>query len=64
MCQVSAFVKQGEKEELLKENVTSMELLEKGIRVSTLFDGPAEYRELQLRFIDFSGGRVILEKQK
>lgn len=64
MCQVSAFVKEGDKEELFKENVTSMELLEKGIRMSTLFDGPAEYGELQIRSIDFSGGRVILEKQE
>lgn len=62
MCQVSAFVKDGDKEELLRENVTSMEMLGDGVRVSTLFEGPADYHELSLHHIDFSAGRVILTR--
>ncbi len=62
MCQVSAYVKKGEQEELLKENVTTMEVLEKGLRITTLFEGPADYTDMVLKYIDFSGGRVILEK--
>lgn len=62
MCQVSAYVKKGEQEELLKENVTTMEVLEKGLRITTLFEGSADYTDMMLKYIDFSGGRVILEK--
>ncbi|MBM9605078.1 CooT family nickel-binding protein [Desulfopila inferna] len=62
MCQVSAYVKKGEQDELLKENVTKIEVLEKGLRITTLFEGPADYTDMMLKYIDFSGGRVILEK--
>jgi predicted RNA-binding protein len=63
MCQVSAYVKDGEKEELLKENVTKMEILEKGLRLSTLFEGPADLTDMILKHIDFSAGKIVLEKQ-
>lgn len=63
MCQVSAYVKDDGGEQLLKENVTSLEILEQGLRLSTLFEGPAVLEDLKLRSIDFSGGRLILEKQ-
>jgi len=64
MCQVSAYVKDNGGEQLLKENVTSLEILEKGLRLSTLFEGPTELENLKLRSIDFSGGRLVLEKQE
>lgn len=64
MCQVSAYVRNGEKEELLRENVTSMEMLDEGLRVSTLFEGPADYHELSIDHIDFSAGRVVLTRNK
>lgn len=64
MCQVSAFVKDGDKEELLRENVTSIEMQGDGIRVSTLFEGPADYHEYSVHYIDFSAGRVILTKNE
>jgi predicted RNA-binding protein len=62
MCQVSAFVKDGKKEDLLRENVTSLEMLDDGIRVSTLFEGSADFQDLSLHHIDFSAGRIILSK--
>jgi hypothetical protein len=64
MCQVSAFVKDGDKEVLLRENVTSMEMLGDGVRVSTLFEGPADYHDLSVYHIDFSAGRVMLIKNE
>lgn len=63
MCQVSAYMKNGNEEELLKENVTTLDILEKGLRITTLFEGSVEYRDLVLKHIDFSGGKVMLEKQ-
>jgi hypothetical protein len=62
MCQVSAFVKKGDKEELLRENVTSLEIRGDSIRVSTLFEGIVDFQELSLSHIDFSAGRVIFSK--
>jgi predicted RNA-binding protein len=64
MCQVSAFVKNGDNEELLRENVTTMEILGDGIRMSTLFEGPTNYHELALHHIDFSAGRVVLMRKE
>ena len=64
MCQVSAFVTDDAQEELLKENVTSLELLDEGIRMSTLFEGAMDFAGLHLRSIDFSAGKVLLVKSK
>ena len=63
MCQISVFVKDDGKEELLRENVTNLEILEKSIRVSSLFEGSTDLDDMILRRIDFSAGKVFLEKQ-
>lgn len=62
MCQMSIFLKEGEKEELLKEDITKLEVLDKSIRVSTLFEGPTELPDLVVKHIDFNAGKVFLEK--
>ena len=62
MCQVSAFLKNDTEEELLKENVTSLEMLDKGIRMKTLFDGAMDFADVYLQSIDFSAGRIVLSK--
>ena len=63
MCQVSAYVQDGEKQQILKENVTKMEVLDKGVRIGTLFESPVDYADMLLKYIDFSAGKIILEKQ-
>lgn len=60
---MSVYVKDGGKEELLKENVTKMEIVEAGIRLSTLFEGATDLNNMALQQIDFSAGRAILIKQ-
>lgn len=62
MCQVSAYVKEGDKEELLKENVTKLEVVAAGLRVSTLFEGAAELTGVTLEQVDFSAGKIILKR--
>ena len=64
MCQVSAYVKKGPKEELLKENVTKLEFVTGGLRMGTLFEGTVDLPDLVVNHIDFSAGKVVLEKQK
>jgi predicted RNA-binding protein len=60
MCQTNAFVVSEKNEELLLENVTSLEVLEKGLRIATLFEGARDFPELAIRKIDFSGGKLLL----
>lgn len=64
MCQVSVYVKRGENEELLKEDITKLELTGTSLKISTLFEGMTEFSDLQLRCIDFSAGKILLEEQQ
>lgn len=63
MCQMNIFVKEGSKEELLKENITKLEILEKSVRVSSLFEAPTDLDDMILKQIDFTAGKVFLEKR-
>lgn len=47
-------------EELLLENATSLEVIENGLKITTLFEGPQEFEGARIKRIDFSGGKVIL----
>jgi len=49
-------------DELLLENVTSLEVLENGLRVSSLFEGSREFPDTAIRRIDFTAGKVFLYK--
>lgn len=62
MCQVSMYVRNGEEEKLLKENVTSLKMSENNIKVATLFEGETELDDMILKHIDFSSGKVVMEK--
>ena len=64
MCQVSAFVKEDNNEELLTENVTSLKILDRGVQLNTLFEGLVDYQDLMLAQIDFSAGRIVFERNK
>ena len=63
MCQMSVYVENDGKEELLKENVTKMEIVGGGVRLSTLFEGAADFNDMVLQHVDFSAGRAVLIKQ-
>lgn len=62
MCQVSAYIKSGEQQELVKENVTRLEMLKNGLRIGTLFEGTVDLEGMVVDHIDFTNGRLILEK--
>ncbi|MFN2353644.1 MAG: CooT family nickel-binding protein [Desulfopila sp.] len=62
MCQVSAYIKSDEQQELVKENVTRLEMLKNGLRISTLFEGAVDLEDMVVDHIDFTNGRLILEK--
>lgn len=62
MCQVSVYVQEGDREELLKDNITKLEVVAKGLRVSTLFEGATDLDNMMLQQIDFSAGKVVVQK--
>lgn len=62
MCQTSVLLEKNGTEELLLENVTALEVLDKGVKITTLFEGAQEFSGVAIRRIDFSGGKVYLYK--
>lgn len=60
MCQTSVLVEKKGEEELLLENVTSLEVIDGGFKITTLFEGSKDFFGLALRRIDFAGGKVFL----
>lgn len=62
MCQTSVLMEKSGEEELLLENVTTLEVLENGLRITTLFEGTKEFFEVAISRIDFAGGKVFLHQ--
>lgn len=62
MCQTSVFMVKDGSEELVLENATTLEVLENGLRITSLFEGPQEFQGAKIESIDFSGGKVVLEQ--
>jgi predicted RNA-binding protein len=60
MCQTSAIMEKNGNEELLLENVTTLEVIENGLKITTLFEGSRELIGVAIRRIDFTGGKVFL----
>lgn len=62
MCQTSVLMEKGSDAELLLENVTTLEVLENGLRITTLFEGTKDLQGAAIRRIDFAGGKVYLHQ--
>lgn len=62
MCQTNVLLEKSGQEELLLENVTSLEVLENCLKITTLFDGPKELTEVSISSIDFADGKVLLRQ--
>lgn len=60
MCQMRVVMEKDGKEELLLENVTSIEIQEKAVAVTTLFEGSREIAGVAIRHMDFLAGKVFL----
>ena len=60
MCQTSVLMEKSGEAELLLENVTTLEVLEKGLKITTLFEGAKELPGTAIRRIDFAGGKVYV----
>ena len=62
MCQMSAVLEHDGGIELIKENITRLDVLAKGIKIGTLFEGETEFTEMSIHHIDFMSGKVFLKK--
>lgn len=64
MCQTSVLKEKAGGDELLLENVTSLEVLEDGLRIASLFEGAREFPGMAIRRIDFTAGKVFLYERE
>ena len=62
MCQTSVLMEKNGEEELLLENVTTLEVLENGLKITSLFEGAKEFLGVAIGRIDFAGGKVFLHQ--
>lgn len=60
MCQISAVLVQGGHQEKIMDNVTGLEVTDKGIVLTTLFEEPKLLADARITTIDFMGGTVTL----
>lgn len=62
MCQMSIVVEKDGVEELMFEDVTNLVVDSDGMKISTLFEGPKAVEHVAISSIDFTGGKVFLQK--
>ena len=61
MCLAKAYLKEGDKDELLLENVASLVVKEKSLILTTILKETREI-EARLNSIDFRKGSIVLER--
>jgi predicted RNA-binding protein len=61
MCLAKAYLKEGDKDELLLENVTSLVVKEESLILTTILKETREV-EARLNSIDFKKGSIVLER--
>jgi predicted RNA-binding protein len=62
MCQMSVVVDKEGTEELLFEDVTNLVVEDRGLQISTLFEGPKSVERVAIDSIDFTAGKVFLKQ--
>jgi len=62
MCQMSVVMEKDGSEELVMEDVTNLVVDKGGLTISTLFEGPRAFPQVNIRSIDFMAGKVFLEQ--
>lgn len=62
MCQISVVVEKMGNQEKVLDNVTRLDVLANGVRLSTFFDEPKEIDNVHIASIDFLGGKVVLSE--
>ncbi|MEN8189947.1 MAG: CooT family nickel-binding protein [Thermodesulfobacteriota bacterium] len=63
MCQIRVVVEENEGEQLVLENVTRLDVVEQGIRLSSFFEEPVMVDHGVVKHIDFLDGKVVLARK-
>ena len=63
MCQARIIMKQGDSEQVILENASTLEVSDKGITVSAIFEQPIVLAGAEVHSIDFLNGRVIVTRK-
>ena len=61
MCQMKVMLDKEGQQELVMEDVTQLEVVEEGIRVSALFEEPKIVSDASVKKIDFLSGTLTLQ---
>ncbi len=61
MCQMKIMQDKDGQPELVMEDVAQLEVVEEGIRISTLFEEPKLIPGVEIKTIDFLSGKTILQ---
>ncbi len=64
MCQMTVLLEKDEREELVAEQTTLLEVTEKGVMIHTLFEEPQVVEGVTVARIDFLAGKVILRGRR
>ena len=60
MCQMSVVLEKDGQQEKVMDNITTLEVTDNGVSLSTMFDQPKQMDGVRLKRIDFLDGLVIL----
>jgi predicted RNA-binding protein len=61
MCQMKIMQEKDGQQELVMEDVSQLEVVEEGIRISTLFEEPKLIPGVTIKTIDFLSGKTMLQ---
>ena len=61
MCQMNVMMDKEGQQELVMEDVTQLDVVEGGIKISTFFDEPKLIPGAVVKTIDFISGTTVLE---
>ena len=65
MCQTKIVMELGNQQSIVAENASILEVSPEGISISTLFEPPKFFKDVEIRKIDFMDGKVyLMEKVK
>jgi predicted RNA-binding protein len=63
MCQISVVMEQADTtEQLVQDNVTSLNVEQDGIVITSLFEGSRKLAGAIIHHIDFMAGKVVLQQ--
>lgn len=64
MCQMKILLEEEDKQELVAEHASLLEVVEEGVNISTLFEEPRLITGVRVARIDFLAGKVTLTKME